>query len=128
MADFRIAHETEDASVRPIIAGAAGLAIGTSLIGLIIFIMFRLLATSAPSAAVNPLAIEPQVPPAPRVREDPSRELIDLRRYEDQQLSTYGWVDRQAGIVHIPIERAMELQLEWGFPTRTAAGNGNGGH
>ncbi len=28
------------------------------------------------------------------------------------QLSTYGWVDRRAGIVHVPIGRAMELVAE----------------
>ncbi|MCA1555006.1 MAG: hypothetical protein LC737_11585, partial [Chloroflexi bacterium] len=30
----------------------------------------------------------------------------------------YGWVDQSAGITHIPIERAMELLLERGLPTR----------
>jgi len=33
-------------------------------------------------------------------------------------LSTYGWTDKNAGVVRIPIDRAMELQLERGFPTR----------
>ena len=29
-----------------------------------------------------------------------------------QRLSSYGWVDRQAGVVHVPIERAMELVVQ----------------
>ena len=31
-------------------------------------------------------------------------------------LSTYGWTDKKAGVVRIPIDRAMELQLERGLP------------
>lgn len=34
-------------------------------------------------------------------------DLVAHRAAEQQQLTSYGWVDRQAGIVHIPIDRAM---------------------
>ncbi len=40
------------------------------------------------------------------------------REEEDAQLSGYGWVDEGASTVHIPIDRAMELLLEEGFPAR----------
>lgn len=29
-----------------------------------------------------------------------------------QRLESYGWVDREAGLVRIPVERAMELYLQ----------------
>ncbi|HET9232954.1 MAG TPA: hypothetical protein VFP10_02300 [Candidatus Eisenbacteria bacterium] len=32
-----------------------------------------------------------------------------LRAHEDSVLTSYSWVNRQAGVVSIPIERAMEL-------------------
>jgi len=35
----------------------------------------------------------------------------DDRATSAKQLGSYGWVDRKAGTIHIPIERAMELQL-----------------
>jgi hypothetical protein len=35
---------------------------------------------------------------------------------ENAALATYGWVDRDAGIVRIPIERAMELLVLRGLP------------
>lgn len=35
-----------------------------------------------------------------------------------ERLSTYGWVDRSAGSVHIPIERAIELTAQRGLPVR----------
>jgi hypothetical protein len=31
------------------------------------------------------------------------------RAVREERLRSYGWVDRRQGIVHIPIERAMEL-------------------
>jgi hypothetical protein len=40
-------------------------------------------------------------------------------------LNGYGWVNKEQGIVRIPIERAMELIVEKGFPgaaPKTAAG------
>lgn len=47
---------------------------------------------------------------------------MDLYRMKaEEQLNSYGWVSREAGVVHIPIDRAMALVLERGLPTRPAA-------
>lgn len=46
--------------------------------------------------------------------------LKRLRAWEDEQLSTYGWVDRNDGIVRIPIERAMEIVVNEGLPATTS--------
>jgi len=35
--------------------------------------------------------------------------LADLRAREQEELTTYGWEDKETGTVRIPIERAMEL-------------------
>lgn len=35
--------------------------------------------------------------------------LTQLRETEVKQSSSYGWIDQQAGVVRLPIERAMEL-------------------
>ena len=46
---------------------------------------------------------------------------LDLKRYRDDQkkiLAGYGWVDSQAGIVRIPVDRAMDLLLQKGYPVR----------
>jgi hypothetical protein len=48
----------------------------------------------------------------------PDEAFKQLRATEDAVLNTYGWVDRESGIVHIPIERAMELLLQRGLPAR----------
>ena len=37
--------------------------------------------------------------------------LADLRKKQSEQASKYGWVDQKAGIVQLPISRAMELVI-----------------
>jgi hypothetical protein len=44
--------------------------------------------------------------------------MAALQAHEDELLNNYGWVDQDAEVVRIPIERAMELLLERGLPTR----------
>jgi hypothetical protein len=68
-----------------------------------------------------PLAVSQgeRTPPEPRLQTAPREDLRELRASEDELLSTYGWVDRNAGIVRIPINEAMRLTLERGLPTRT---------
>ena len=38
--------------------------------------------------------------------------LLALRAKQDQQATSYGWVDRKKGIVQLPIDRAMELVVQ----------------
>ena len=60
--------------------------------------------------------------PNPRLETDEIHELRDFREGEEKNLYTYGWVDQNAGTVHIPIERAMELIVQRGLPTQVKTG------
>ena len=53
-------------------------------------------------------------PPAPRLQNDPRGDLATLHAREAKQLETYGWVDKQAGRVRIPVDRALQLLAEDG--------------
>jgi hypothetical protein len=60
--------------------------------------------------------------PAPVLQTDPGQDLARLRAGEDQALNTYYWVDRQNGVVHIPIDQAMKQIVARGldgFPQGT---------
>jgi hypothetical protein len=46
---------------------------------------------------------------APPNRNTPVTDLHDMRRAEDAVLKHYGWIDKQHGVVHIPIEDAKKL-------------------
>ena len=45
--------------------------------------------------------------PPPALQTDPQQDLAQLRAREEQLLNTYYWIDRDKGIVHIPIAEAM---------------------
>lgn len=54
-------------------------------------------------------AEQEQLPPQPRLEVQGRRDLKELRKAEERQLESYGWVDRQRNIVRIPVTRAMEI-------------------
>lgn len=39
------------------------------------------------------------------------KNLAELNKANEELLNTYGWIDDAQGILHIPIERAMELEM-----------------
>lgn len=59
--------------------------------------------------------------PAPQLETDERTQLDRIRIDEEQKLSTYGYVDQKAGVVRIPIDRAMDLLAERGLPVRSGA-------
>jgi len=60
--------------------------------------------------------------PQPRLESDERQEINDFRMQEEKTLHSYGWVDQSAGVVHIPIDRAMQLLAQRGLPARPQAG------
>jgi hypothetical protein len=105
-------HEERDVRVRTIFMLAAGFVIVAGVIQVVLY--FHLeglwalrrhhLPRPSPVASALPLA-----PPEPRLQTAPAADLRALRAAEQAELGGYGWVDREAGVVHIPIDRAMEL-------------------
>ena len=57
-------------------------------------------------------------PPSPNLQTQPFQDLYQLRAAEDRKLVEYGWVDKDGGVTHIPIDRAMEVMLQRGFASR----------
>jgi hypothetical protein len=50
-----------------------------------------------------------RLPPTPRIQSTPTDDLARYRAAQDGKLSSYGWVDRNAGVVRIPIDAAIEI-------------------
>ena len=57
-------------------------------------------------------------PPAPRLQTQPFKDIYLLKQGNNERLTAYGWADKANGIVHIPIDHAIELTLQHGLPTR----------
>jgi hypothetical protein len=115
-----LGHEPSDATVRPIAMFGLGLFVLTVTALLLIGWMFdyfaarqtRLDTPPSPLAETRPLPLEP------RLQVNPAQELREMRRAEEALLTSYGWVDQEAGLVRIPIARAMEMLVASGLPVR----------
>ena len=59
-----------------------------------------------------------RVPPEPRLQVDEGRTRALLRERELRELGSYGWIDRDRGVVRIPIDEAMDRLLRRGGPKR----------
>ena len=86
--------------------GATGLA----YLGIFVFLVIAAFVIIAAfprtvSDVSRTLTVEPA---QPRLQTNPSEDLAQFRVDEDKQLNSYYWVDKQKGIVHIPIEEAMK--------------------
>lgn len=76
-----------------------------------------------PSVRVRGTIVAPSVEPltrfaSPHLQLSPHADLVVLRAREDAELTNYGWINRPAGVVRLPIDRAMDLLLQRGLPTR----------
>jgi hypothetical protein len=114
-------YEVDDASVREIVISAIGLAVGTVLICAAVFGLFRVLRSVEVSSRepITDVSAPSTFPPGPRLQNKPWEELQQLRQKEDETLTTYGWVNKNTGTVRIPIDRAMDIIAERGFPVRS---------
>jgi hypothetical protein len=78
----------------------------------------RAVSNDSPRSALA--APQGTMPPPPNLRTNEPGDLHTFRENEDKILSTYDWIDKDKGVVRIPIDRAKELLLERGLPTRSA--------
>jgi hypothetical protein len=60
--------------------------------------------------------------PQPRLERNERLEINEFLLHEEQTLESYDWVDQKAGVVRIPIERAMQLIAQQGLPTAPKSG------
>ncbi len=115
-------HEESDVDFRAIMTFGGGLIAVAVFVYILIFGIFRFFdgREGVKVAAEYPLAASQgrREPPEPRLQTDPRQDMADLRAKEDDLLGSYGWVDKNAGVVRIPIDAAMKLTLERGLPAR----------
>ncbi len=113
-------HETRDVRIKPIIVAFVGLALVALLVHVLMYLVLAGFTARdlEEGEAASPLAaaVGRKAPPEPRLQIAPRDDLRRLHAREDALLHGYGWVDRDAGVARIPIERAMALLAERGLP------------
>lgn len=112
-------HERTEADSRTLMWFGVALLI-IIVVGFVVAdITFRYYAGHQKFAHPTKLFTKSQMPPAPLIQQTPGQELQEYLKQQNHILDTYGWVNRQAGIVRIPISQAMSLLLKQGLPVRT---------
>ncbi|SDL72118.1 hypothetical protein SAMN05661010_02415 [Modicisalibacter muralis] len=122
MADSEPRHEMRDAPARVplvvIVFMVVFVPLGLGLVWVLLNTVW-----STPPSIDDPFAdktslMAPVESPAPALQPSPQSDLAAFEARMTREMSHYGWVDRQANIVRLPIERAMTLLVERGLPPR----------
>ena len=130
-------HEKSDVNVRALLWFVVIFIAFAIVSHLLIWVMFKYFAeisrgsTNAPLTSVARPA-DAAIPQQPRLQPFPNRErsgtmmpptrstpvvdMEDMRLNEEQALHKPGWVDRQKGIVRVPIDIAKQLVVQRGMP------------
>ncbi len=100
------------------------------VVGFFKFMESRAVAGDTPRAPLAAAPVQPAIQdgrmvggPAsvPNLLVSEPMNLQKFRADEERQLSSYGWVDQNTGVVRLPIDRAKALLLERGLTVREGA-------
>jgi hypothetical protein len=133
-----VGHERSDGNVRTILTTAGVMVACGVVIHLVVwgaFDYFQAREDQVKKASLPFAKQESDLPVTKRLRNLPPPRLEGLERQpgqearpeqlyavEEKHLRSYGWVDREAGIVHIPIESAFRvIEKKKLLPARLAA-------
>jgi hypothetical protein len=102
-------HEPDQPRLKGVLLGAASI-----IAGVIVAIVVALVLVHG--LGEDETAEKPREPPpivaGPRLQPAPEKDFPAFHQEKGRLLDQYAWVDRQRGIVRIPIRRAMALLVE----------------
>lgn len=116
-------HEITDAAPKPLVNVGIAMAVLVTGTFIGIVVLFKVLSYYQPllDPDPHPLSQARAVSSEPRIQVDPPKQKKSLRDIEDHLLTTYDWVDRDQGMVRIPIVRAIEILGDRGLPEKTGS-------
>lgn len=135
------AYETKDAELTPVLRFAFWLLLSVAVTFIGTYGVLRLMQKIPAMGEREPhplAALNDPIPAAPNLEmqrgvkqgwdgkpvDQTQRQPFTTKMWSDMkgelqpQLDGYGWIDQQAKVVHVPIERAMEIALRKGFPVQ----------
>ena len=116
-----LGYEPRDASVKGLLQFAFWMAVVLAVTLFAMRGLFDYIKKVQPlGPTASPLVKEGQreLPPSPRLQVHPHDELVDYCAAQQKAVNSYGWVSQGAGVVHVPVDRAMDLLLAKGLPAR----------
>ncbi len=106
--------------IRAIFGVLAGLALLVALSFGAMFGFSAFLKSRSIARDPEPLPVAEANQPRPRPRAalqaDPTADMSNFAKEEETVLTSYGWIDRSAGVVRIPVDRAIDIVAERGLP------------
>jgi hypothetical protein len=115
-------YEVRDASIPGLIKFAVVLAIVLAVTLISMRFMFDVLGKLTPlGETASPFDNGRHIPAGPLVQAKPHQDLTSYCTGQSQAVSSYSWVNKDGGIVQIPVDRAMDLTMQRGLPSRSAA-------
>jgi hypothetical protein len=121
-----VRSESSDVRYRGVLIGGAGLLVGMWLATGLLYFYFAYLKDHRAAVSPPPLPIAEHgapLPPEPRLQGSPAQDLITFRAKEDWELTHYYWLDKNKGVVAIPIEQAIEMTAQRGIPPQKTPPN-----
>jgi hypothetical protein len=111
-------HEVQEVNLRALLLFSVSLVAVVVVIALVLWSVLRAGTDRAFDVRVQipPADVTPQTGPGPGVEPFPERERETVAAPALERINTYGWVDREAGTVHIPIDEAKKRLIEQGAP------------
>ncbi|HET7435973.1 MAG TPA: hypothetical protein VFN10_14790 [Thermoanaerobaculia bacterium] len=136
-------HEETDVPIKPLFWGIVIFIIVGVLTHFIVLFLYKgfakaerrqdgpIMTEVARPADMNVPRNQPLLQPFPRKMNEqgevlppysstPVTDLDAMVRTQNASLHNYGWVDKQKGVVHIPIDVAIDLVAQRGLPTAAA--------
>jgi hypothetical protein len=111
-------YETQPVNFKVPIGTAIGVIILLPVTLAIVFLLLHFQWKTTPGPKPYPFDNPPATTPAPRLLVHPEAELHAVESLARQRLHSYGWVDKKKGVVHIPIDQAIDIIAKHGFPPR----------
>lgn len=105
-------YEKQDVGFRFAMVFVSALIAAVVVVLIFLVWFYRMVAPAPPQQATTTR----RLPPGPVLQANPAVDMAKFRQREEQKVSSYGWVDRNAGIAKVPVQRAMEMVAERGLP------------
>lgn len=115
----KVRYEERDINPRDVFLIASGVLVCTIGIICVLYLLFSYMRhlKAQESPPTSPVARRVfQLPPEPRIQQDPALDYESMRYEAQWELHHYQWIDKQKGIVAIPIDRAIDILATRGIP------------
>lgn len=117
-----VRYEERDIIPRHVLYIGFGVLISTLVIVFAMHLLFSYMRNLKAQASPTTSPLErrlDQYPPEPRIQAEPAHDYESMYYGDQWKLHHYEWIDKQKGIVAIPIDRAMNLIAKRGIPPST---------